>query len=201
MCRSHWWNTHSNYFLQISKMVGGVEISVHITYHCRCCLPTKALDVERIHPASSAFTRISPLHPYPGLSKDGCGECLQVIERILEMPDEEELHWPLLMPNCVAAFCILHKVCKLQKDYFMPEWNIEVEQPEGLGQPHAVVYEGERANTAHVIRNTITRNNHVIRVNSRVDSGERKSTVKRWKMKTFSKMSPFAFFVFWSGVI
>lgn len=184
MCWSHWWNTHSTYILQKSKMVGGVEISVHMTYYCRCCLPIKALAAERIHPASSALTRTSPLHPYPGLSNDGCGECLQVIRRILEMPDEEEWHWPLLMPNCVAACCILHKICKLQKDYFMPEWNIEVEQPEGLGQPHAVVYEGERANTAHVIHNTIACNSHVISVNGGVDSGEKKALSKdeKWKL-------------------
>lgn len=60
----------------------------------------------------------------------------------------------------------------------MPEWNIEVEQPEGLGQPHAVVYEGERANTAHVIHNTIACNSHVISVNGGVDSGEKKALSK-----------------------
>lgn len=33
-----------------------------------------------------------------------------------------------------------------------------MDQPEGLGQPHAAVCEGERHNTAQLIRNTITDN-------------------------------------------
>lgn len=83
--------------------------------------------------------------------------------------------------------CLLHSAQHMQtaERLFMPEWNTEVEQPEGLGQPHAVVYEGARAKSAHDIRITTARNSHVIRANSGVDSGEKKGTLKMWKMKTF----------------
>lgn len=47
-----------------------------------------------------------------------------------------------LMPSVVSACCILHNIC-VQDEFCCCGWNIVMDQPEGAGQPHAVVYEGE----------------------------------------------------------
>lgn len=59
-----------------------------------------------------------------------------------------------LMPN-VGACCILQLLLLLPRDNFFPEWNIKLDKSESLGQPHAVVNEGERPNTGQIIGNTI----------------------------------------------
>lgn len=61
-----------------------------------------------------------------------------------------------VMPNVVATCCILHNICEIQKDSFLPEWNTAL--GENLCQPHPVVIEVERPNTAQLIRNTIAAN-------------------------------------------
>lgn len=59
------------------------------------------------------------------------------------------------MPNVVAACCILHNVCEMQKDDFLPEWNPALE--ENLLHCTAMP-ETERLNTAQRIRNTMAAN-------------------------------------------
>ncbi|KAJ8381284.1 hypothetical protein SKAU_G00020620 [Synaphobranchus kaupii] len=35
-----------------------------------------------------------------------------------------------LMSDVVAACCVLHNVCELNKEHYLPEWNVEPPQPE-----------------------------------------------------------------------
>uniref|UniRef100_A0A3Q2YLC0 Protein ALP1-like n=2 Tax=Hippocampus comes TaxID=109280 RepID=A0A3Q2YLC0_HIPCM len=61
------------------------------------------------------------------------------------------------MSNVVAACCILHNVCEIQKDNFLPEWN-PVPEEETVLQPHAEIPETERLNRAQLIRSTVAAN-------------------------------------------
>lgn len=60
------------------------------------------------------------------------------------------------MPDVVAACCILHNVCEIQKDDFLPEWIPVLE--EILLQPCSAMPEPERLNTAQRIRSTMEAN-------------------------------------------
>ncbi|XP_018534971.1 uncharacterized protein LOC108885223 isoform X2 [Lates calcarifer] len=64
-----------------------------------------------------------------------------------------------MMPRIVAACCVLHNICELQGDGFLPEWNVEM-APSGsyLRQPEVEPCEGDSYCSAEVIRDTITYN-------------------------------------------
>uniref|UniRef100_A0A672ZJ56 DDE Tnp4 domain-containing protein n=2 Tax=Sphaeramia orbicularis TaxID=375764 RepID=A0A672ZJ56_9TELE len=63
-----------------------------------------------------------------------------------------------MMPRVVAACCILHNICEIQKDCFLPEWNIEMTSPGNFVQPDTAQYDGDAYCSAEVIRDTITHN-------------------------------------------
>ncbi|GAA6231458.1 putative nuclease HARBI1 [Lates japonicus] len=64
-----------------------------------------------------------------------------------------------MMPRIVAACCVLHNICELRGDSFLPEWNMEM-APSGsyLRQPEVEPCEGDSYCSAEVIRDTITYN-------------------------------------------
>lgn len=63
-----------------------------------------------------------------------------------------------LMPNVIAARCFLHNVCELQRDLPVDPPQSSTLAKSCLSQPHGVVFEGKRPNTAQLIHNTITDN-------------------------------------------
>ncbi|XP_071318000.1 uncharacterized protein [Trachinotus anak] len=64
-----------------------------------------------------------------------------------------------MMPRVVAACCVLHNICEIRGDSFLPEWNIEMAPSETyLRQPDTEPCEGDMYCTAEVIRDTITYN-------------------------------------------
>lgn len=64
-----------------------------------------------------------------------------------------------MMPRVVAACCVLHNICEIRGDSFLPEWNFEI-APSGnyLRQPETEPYEGDTYCTAEVIRDIVTYN-------------------------------------------
>lgn len=63
-----------------------------------------------------------------------------------------------MMPDVVAACCILHNVCELQKEHFLPEWNV-VDCEVSDTPVEGAAFEGETTTTsAEVIRNTLNAN-------------------------------------------
>lgn len=71
-----------------------------------------------------------------------------------------------LMPSVVSACCILHNIC-VQDEFCCCGWNIVMDQPDGAGQPHAVVYEGERSNTANSSTAILQENCNAVRDNTK----------------------------------
>ncbi|XP_069384517.1 uncharacterized protein [Paralichthys olivaceus] len=64
-----------------------------------------------------------------------------------------------MMPRIVAACCVLHNICEIRGDGFLPEWNVDM-APSGtyLRQPDTEGYAGDTYCAAEVIRDTITYN-------------------------------------------
>lgn len=64
-----------------------------------------------------------------------------------------------MMPKVVAACCVLHNICELQGDAFLPEWNVQT-APSGtcLIQPDVVPCQEETHGMAEVVRRTIAYN-------------------------------------------
>ncbi|XP_075060997.1 uncharacterized protein LOC142149570 [Mixophyes fleayi] len=63
-----------------------------------------------------------------------------------------------LVPHVVAACCILHNICEIQKEQFLPEWNVQESEMPVLSVDSST-FEGERTNTsAELIRTTLTAN-------------------------------------------
>lgn len=60
------------------------------------------------------------------------------------------------IPNLVAACCILHNLCEMQNDYFLPEWNTAVD--EDLLQPRTGTQGAQQLQSAQLIRNTMADN-------------------------------------------
>lgn len=56
------------------------------------------------------------------------------------------------MPGVVVACCVLHNMCELNKEYFLPEWNVE--QPV-LPEPDQVAYRGAQADGHQAVREAI----------------------------------------------
>lgn len=62
-----------------------------------------------------------------------------------------------VMPDVVAACCVLHNICERTGDDFLPEWSVATATAH-LCQPHAEAFEGDTYCGAEVIRDTITYN-------------------------------------------
>lgn len=67
-----------------------------------------------------------------------------------------------LISKVVSACCILHNICKIQKEHFLPEWTVQ----DIVGQPSEVeldagLSEGGPA-SVEVIRETLVANLHSI---------------------------------------
>ncbi|XP_042258681.1 uncharacterized protein LOC121890463 [Thunnus maccoyii] len=133
--------------LQKSKMVDGVEISVHIIGDAARPLKQRLMKGFPQHQLSQEQTHFTHALSSARVAIENSFGRLKGRWRCLMKRNGTDLN---LMPNFVTACCILHNVHEIQKDSFLPEWNIEVDQPEGLGQPHAVVYKEERPNTAQL---------------------------------------------------
>lgn len=64
-----------------------------------------------------------------------------------------------MMSRVVAACCVLHNICEVRGDSFLPEWNTDMAPcPGNLRQPDTEPYDGDAYCTAEVIRDTITYN-------------------------------------------
>ncbi|XP_047189143.1 protein ALP1-like [Scophthalmus maximus] len=64
-----------------------------------------------------------------------------------------------MVPRVVAACCVLHNICELRGDSFLPEWNVDMAPSDNyLTQPDVEPYAGDTYCTAEVIRDTVTYN-------------------------------------------
>ncbi|XP_058500528.1 uncharacterized protein LOC131469526 [Solea solea] len=64
-----------------------------------------------------------------------------------------------MVPRVVAACCVLHNICELRGDGFLPEWNVDMAPSENyLRQPDMEPYNADTYCTAEVIRDTLTYN-------------------------------------------
>lgn len=132
-------------------MVDGVEIPVHIIGDA--AYPLKQWLIKGFnqhHQLSQEHARYTHALSSARMAVENAFEQLKGRWRCLMKRNDIDLD---LMPSVVAACCILHNICELQKDNLVSD-----KRQSGLGQPHAVVYEGERANTTQLIHNTITGN-------------------------------------------
>ncbi|XP_063802912.1 uncharacterized protein LOC134980153 [Pseudophryne corroboree] len=141
-----------------SKFVDGVEIPVHLigdaAYRLRRWLikgftqhlPLSPEQVHFTHTLSSA--RMVVENAFGRLK--GCWRCL------LQRNDVAIT----LVPDVVAACCILHNFCKLQKEHFLPEWNVvDTELCDTPVEEAEAAYEGEiSSGSAEEICNTLTAN-------------------------------------------
>lgn len=57
------------------------------------------------------------------------------------------------MPDVVTACCILHNVCELNKEAFLPEWTADFD--EDLQQPDVDLYRDTLTDSARAIRDTM----------------------------------------------
>lgn len=62
-----------------------------------------------------------------------------------------------IIPQVVAACCILHNICEIQKDHFLPEWNVLESEVSGTTMD-AASHDGENDASADSIRAAIAAN-------------------------------------------
>uniref|UniRef100_A0A3P9HCQ4 DDE Tnp4 domain-containing protein n=1 Tax=Oryzias latipes TaxID=8090 RepID=A0A3P9HCQ4_ORYLA len=140
-----------------SVLSGGVEIPVHlisdVSFPLRPWLMKGYSDEHQLSPEQRRFTftlaSARSVVDAAFMRLKGRWRCL------LKKSDIDVS----MMPKVVAACCVLHNICELQGDAFLPEWNVQM-APSGtyLIQPDVVPCQEETHGTAEVVRRTIAYN-------------------------------------------
>lgn len=60
-----------------------------------------------------------------------------------------------IMPDIVIACCVLHNICEIQKEHYLPEWNIDGPGLCPLAQPDPQVLHAPPADNAQRVREAI----------------------------------------------
>lgn len=144
-----------------STSIAGVEIPVHIigdaAYPLRRWLMKGYTQHHQLSPQQIRFTHT--LSSARMVVENAFGR-LKGRWRCLLKRNDIDIK---LVPHVVAACCILHNVCEIQKEQFLPEWNVvdsEVFDPPVESTPFPGVHPTTRH--AEQIRTTITANLNVL---------------------------------------